>query len=340
MEEKQRNLSVELRPTKLSEFIGQEDLISELKNGMEKRVPIGIILSGESGTGKTTIAEILALAIQCDHGQFGEPCDYCIDNSNLFNISTHPCGEIGNIAEMRLLLSGLSNYPSYGKYRVIILDEAQEIGDKAQGLLLDPLEDKISRNIFILTTNNASKIRDTIKRRCKTFMTSGLSIDDTYKLVEITINKAEGQLTRPVEPLVEGLVKAQVTSPGFIVKAVEKYLDGATIATCIAVKDASKIDRIALIQAVTQGNWSKCQILLKEATAADVDGLKTHLAGYFRSILVNPKNSDKRLEFAANSIHELSGNNASVVWESGFQLSVLVASIYKICNKVKELSKQ
>jgi type II secretory pathway predicted ATPase ExeA len=332
-EEKKRNLSVELRPQRLSELIGQESLVEQIRNSMKDRYPIAILLSGESGAGKSTIAKILALSVQCSHGTFGEPCEECMENELLFNIIERNCADLGTIDSMRELLPGLEYYPSFGNYRVIILDEAHGIGPKAQEVLLLPAEDPNSRNLFILCTTNPAKILDTIKRRCVSYMVPSLKDDDTIRLVANTINKAGAD--KPAAPLANALIAAKINSPGIIVMAVEKYVAGAPPEEAIIVKDVSAVNHYALAKACSFGKWSECQEILSRAVPADADIIKRHLSAHFRKILLDPKNSPARLKFAAAAVHELSANNAATVYEQGFQLSVLTASIYKICQMVQ-----
>ena len=330
---KPRNLSAELRPQRLSELLGQDALVAELRNDMSKRIPLALLFAGEPGVGKSTIAKILAVAVQCTHGQFGEPCEECMANAPLFNIIERNCADLGKIENMRELMPGLEYYPSFGTYRVIILDEAHGIGSKAQEVLLLPTEDPDSRNIFILCTSNPTNILDTVKRRCKPYLVRGINADETVQLVARVIN-SDGS-SRPAAPLANALIKAGITSPGIIVMATDKYLSGATPEDAIIIKEISSIDTWGLAEACAFGNWPLCQKILGKAQPADGDNIKRILSAHFRKILLKPGNSPERLAFAAAAVHELSANNAATVYEQGFQLSILTASVYKICQLVQ-----
>ncbi len=336
----QRNMSVEFRPTKLSELIGQDSLVAEMRAGMSERIPCAILLCGESGAGKSTIAKILALAVNCTHGIFGEPCAACEENADLLNVTERNCADLGTVEDMRKLLPGLSNYPSYGRLRVIILDEAHGLGPKAQEALLLPTERGEEPNLFILCSTDPTKIKTTITRRCSVFVVPTLKDEFITPLVEKTIIKAKGSLVKPADPLVKELIKYGINSPGFIVPSVERYINGVEPSKAIFTKAGSNIDIGGLLYACSKGDWIKAQKLLIDASPSDADDIKRGLYGFFRKILLNPNSNEQRLSVSSICIHELSANNAATVYESGFQLSILVASIYKICEIIKSHSKK
>jgi len=339
MTDKRRNLAAEMVPKRLSELIGQERLVQQLRNGMKDSVPLAILLSGETGVGKSTIAKIIAYSVQCDHVEFGEPCDVCmsVDSRLLYNIVERNCADLGNIDDMRALLPGLGNYPTFGKYRVIILDEAHGMGPKAQEVLLLPTLDTESRNVFILCTTNPTKILDTLKRRCVSYMVPGVSREGVSDLVAKAMKYVGSELA-PM-PLVRSLIDSNIDSAGLIVSAVEKYVAGATPEEAIIVKDVSSIDRYALARACGNGNWDLCQKILSNAVPSDADVIKRQLSAYLRKFMLDPKSNSVRLRFCAAAIHELSANNAATVYEQGFQLSILTASIWKICILSQEAAK-
>ena len=329
-----RNMSVEYRPKKLSELIGQDDLVNEIRAGMSERIPCAVLLCGESGAGKSTIGKILKLAVNCTHGVFGEPCAECIENEQLINFIERNCADLGTVEDMRGLLPGLSNYPNYGRLRVILLDEAHGLGPKAQEALLLPTERGEEPNLFILCSTDPTKIKSTVKRRCSIFNVPNLKDNDIGTLVASVM--AQAGKTVDTSGLVKELIRAGINTPGFIVQAVERFLNGAKPGVAIATQSGSSLDLGGLLQACSKGEWSICQRILGDATPSDADDIKRRLSGYFRKILLNPASGVKRLRVSAQIIHELSANNASTVYESGFQLSILTASIFKICMLIQE----
>lgn len=340
-EETKRNLSAELRPKRLSELIGQDTLVNELRELGKRRIPVMFMFVGEPGVGKSTVAKVLANAVQCSHGVFGEPCDECLENSCMFNIIERNCADLGTKADMQELLRGLNVFASYGKYRVVILDEAHGMGQRAQETLLIPTENTDLPTVFILCTTDPGKILDTIKRRSMIFTVQPITEEFVQPLVEQTIIRAEGSLTKPAEPLVKALLSAKQTAPGLIVSAVDYYLIGRPPEQAINVMSGSNMDVESLIRACKDGNWTLCQKLLGNAVPSDVNGLRSRLAGYFRKVMLSPNSSQLRVDTCVKAIQELAEYNApSVVYETGFQLSLMTASIRRICSIIQETAAQ
>jgi DNA polymerase III gamma/tau subunit len=332
-----RNLTVELRPRRLSELIGQDRLVQDLRNNLNDKVPIGILLGGSFGAGKTTIARILAVSFQCTHQeQFGEPCDECLENEDMFNISERNCAELRTIDAMREFLPTLLSYPNFGRYRVIILDEAQQITKDAQQTLLKPFEDKDSVNIFIICTSEPTKINGAIKDRCVPFAVPELKPKGVETLVQNTMKLALerfGMESREPEPLIKVLHTAQMTSSRNIVMAVDQYLSGSAPEQAIVIKEAGEVDYYTLFRFVSQGDWNSAREILKQAKPTDAIEIKTRMSGYFRNKLVETA-PGQRADLLSMFIREMVDNNVD---EYGLQLSGVVASIYKICRIVTDI---
>jgi hypothetical protein len=169
-------------------------------------------------------------------------------------------------------------------------------------------------------------------------MVPGVSREGVTDLVVYAMNYI-GSIIAPT-PLIRSLIDSRIDSAGLIVSAVEKYAAGATPEESIMVKDVSSIDHYALAKACGFGKWETCQKILYHAVPADADVIKRHLSAYFRKIMLDSTSSPARLKFCASAIHELSANNAATVYEQGFQLSILTASIWKICMLSQEAAQR
>lgn len=335
-----RNLSVELRPQRLSEMVGQDELVANIRGQFSTgQVPIAMLLTGSFGTGKTTIARILGLSFQCDHGTaFGEPCNACVENEDMFHIIERNCAELTTLESVKEFIPTLFNYPNFGKYRVIILDEAQQMSDKAQQALLKHGEvDGV--NIFIFCTSDPTKINQAVKDRAIPFAIPEMSNSDVVALVQNTMSLAQSRFgiePRDPEPLIKVLHTAQMKSSRNIVMATDMFLHGAKPEQAIVIKEAGQIDYYSLFRYASQGDWEKSRFILANAKPADGDQLKTRMSAHFRDILIKTP-AGSRADLLSSFIRELAEHN---VVEAGLQLSATISTIYRICQTVNEIKQR
>lgn len=333
-----RNLSVELRPQRLSEMVGQDALIKSIRNTFSGgAVPVLVLLTGSFGAGKTTIAQILALSFNCTHQvQFGEPCDACLENEAMFNIIEYNCAVKSTKEETIELIKSIQSYPNFGTYKVIFLDEIQRLSDAAQQALLKELETGEASNIFIAGTTNPEKINDGIKGRSIPFAVPELTPKGVEAVVANTMRLAKERYqieSRDPAPLIHELYTATITSSRNIVTATELYLSGMPAANAIVVKEAGDVDFAALNVAVGQGQWSTARAILSNAKPVEAAQVKMRLSAYFRfKLLATP--SGPRADLLSLFIKEL--GDASAV-ESGLELSLVVSCVYRICQTIESV---
>jgi hypothetical protein len=333
----QRNLAVELRPRRLSEMVGQDALVQDVRNMFSGgNIPISILITGEYGSGKTTLAYILALSFNCTHQkQFGEPCDYCLENTEAFSIIERNCALMSTKDEMQEFLPTIRSYPQFGKYRIVILDEMQQLSAAAQQTLLKEFERKDSINIFIICTTNPEKINQGLKDRSTVFPIPMLTKDCIARTVHNTIAQCK-MPPRDPDPLIKCLQDAFVFSSRLVVKATEAYLSGMTAERAIvSIRDAGEIDFLALYKAVSWGKWDEVRTQMEKAKPVDATPIKMRLSAFFRSDLLRAKTSN-RAALLASFIEAL--GSASAV-ETGLELSMVCSVLYKICQIVNENKK-
>ena len=179
-------LARKYRPQKFSEVIGQEHVTRTLKNAISQgRIAHGYIFSGHRGIGKTTIARILAMALNCqsqDH-PVPEPCGVCdscveIRAGNAVDVIEIDAATNRGIDEIRELREAARYRPARDRFKIYILDEAHQITDAAFNALLKTLEEPPSHIVFMMATTQPEDIPQTVRSRCQHFSFHAVRFDD------------------------------------------------------------------------------------------------------------------------------------------------------------------
>lgn len=161
------------RPSKFREVIGQDVSIKILTNSiLKKEVFHAYIFNGTRGTGKTTVARILAKALNCLNLYGFEPCDECYNCKAIMNFSFPDVIEIDaasnrGINEIREIRDNAKLSPLKGRYKVYIIDEVHMLTIEAFNALLKTLEEPPKNVVFILATTDIHKVPITILSRCQ-----------------------------------------------------------------------------------------------------------------------------------------------------------------------------
>ena len=178
-------LARKYRPQRFSEVIGQEHVTRTLKNAIEQgRIAHGYIFSGHRGIGKTTVARILAMALNCRSADkpVAEPCGTCdscveIRAGNAVDVIEIDAATNRGIDEIRELREAARYRPARDRFKIYILDEAHQITDAAFNALLKTLEEPPGHVVFMLATTQPEDIPQTIRSRCQHFSFRAVSFD-------------------------------------------------------------------------------------------------------------------------------------------------------------------
>ncbi len=183
-------LARKYRPQRFADVAGQDHVTRTLLNALtQNRIAHGYIFSGHRGIGKTTIARILAQALNC-RTEVGSPqrptpepcgvCDSCIEirQGNAVDVIEIDAATNRGIDEIRELRDAARYAPARDRYKIYILDEAHQITDAAFNALLKTLEEPPSHVIFMMATTEPENIPQTIRSRCQHFSFHAVKFDD------------------------------------------------------------------------------------------------------------------------------------------------------------------
>ncbi|MDD2731655.1 MAG: DNA polymerase III subunit gamma/tau [Candidatus Pacebacteria bacterium] len=229
------------RPQTFKEIVGQEHVVKTLTNALKhKLISHAYIFSGPRGSGKTTLARIMAKSVNCENrkDQEFEPCNKCSSCSEIITGRSLDLIEIDaashrGIDEIRELREGIRFSPVKSKYKVFIIDESHQLTKEAANALLKTLEEPPSHAIFILATTEIHKMIPTIISRCQRFDFRKLKLEEIVSRLEFIAKKEKARIERSALELI-------ALNSGGAVRDAESLLD-QTLAFSGALTDSQAI---------------------------------------------------------------------------------------------------
>ena len=182
------------RPLNLDEVVGQQVIVKTLKNAiLNNQLSHAYLFTGPRGTGKTSIAKILARTINCTNLNDTTPCNKCVNCTQNLNqpvdIIEIDAASNNGVDEIRELKSKVNLVPTINKYKVYIIDEVHMLTTGAFNALLKTLEEPPAHIIFILATTEPHKIPMTILSRCQRFDFKRISNQDLVKRLKYVVDQ-------------------------------------------------------------------------------------------------------------------------------------------------------
>lgn len=195
MAENYKVIARKYRPQTFEEVIGQEHITKTISKSIaQKKVAHAYLFSGAHGVGKTSLARIIAKALNCVNGPTDKPCGVCpsctqIENGTPLDVIEIDGASNRGIENIRTIIENVRISPIAGKYKVYIIDEVHQITNEAFNALLKTLEEPPAHVVFILATTEAERVLPTIRSRCQQYTFKSLGVEDLEKILKGILDK-------------------------------------------------------------------------------------------------------------------------------------------------------
>ena len=284
------------RPQTFSEVVNQEHVKTTLENAIaQNRIAHGYIFSGQRGTGKTTVARILARCLNCIKGPTASPCGECASCREITAGGTVDVIEIDaasnrGINEMRELRENVRYQPARDRYKIFIIDEAHQITNEAFNALLKTIEEPPEWAVFVLCTTEAHKIPATIASRCQHFSFRSVDFEDlTARMAWICQQEgieADAEALAVLAAAGEGSVRDSLSALDQAIACCGAKLNAADVRALLGAFSTESLETVA--EALLAGDARRMLEVVDELerNGHNLQHFSRELSRYIRNLLV------------------------------------------------------
>ncbi|WP_270844853.1 DNA polymerase III subunit gamma/tau [Thomasclavelia ramosa] len=351
------------RPQTFGEVAGQEHIVTTLKNAIkENRISHAYLFAGPRGTGKTTVAKLLAKALNCT----GEnpPCDQC-PNCKAITVGEHPdvieidAASNNGVDEVRDLIDKVKYAPINGKYKVYIIDEVHMMSTGAFNALLKTLEEPPAHIVFVLATTEPHKILPTIISRCQRFDFKKVENHDIISRLEYVLKSENKKYELPALESVAKLAEGGMRDALSILEQCLAYNNELTLESVNMVYGLLSMDnKISFIKQLLSKDIKGVLTSLDNMLSGSIDikRLTFDLVDVLKDIIIYKNTQDVSILFVLTQ-QDVDNLAPYILVEEAFEIiDILIeasshysqsldANTYfelamlKICNRIKEENK-